>query len=102
MSNQHSHAIVPRDWLQDIAAQGPSKPDYWSACDQCERATAAAQDLITGETPPPEQVLYDEEIQKLWGIACHDDSIAGPSRQIRFARAIENAVLKQLGAKNEA
>jgi len=60
----------------------------------------AWDEMVKAAPPPPDQVLSDEEIQALWGLACHDDSIAGPSRQIRFARAIERAILKQLGAKN--
>ncbi|KVF08958.1 hypothetical protein WJ04_09000 [Burkholderia vietnamiensis] len=42
----------PRDevteFLSDVATQNPEKPDYWSACSQCERNIDRAQDLLDG------------------------------------------------------
>lgn len=87
MSQRQQYALVPRWWLEALAAQGPSKPDYWSACDQCERATGNAQDAL--DAPPPESVLTDEEIRQI----IQDQ---GPDNESGLARAIERAVLTRL------
>lgn len=36
-------------FIQDVAQQKPEKPDYWSACGQCERNISRAEDLIQGK-----------------------------------------------------
>lgn len=35
-----------REFVQRVAGQKPEKPDYWSACGQCERNISDAEDLL--------------------------------------------------------
>lgn len=42
-------AAQPEGWqefIQKVATQKPEKPDYWSACGQCERNASEAEDLL--------------------------------------------------------
>jgi hypothetical protein len=50
-----------REFITRVANQGPSKPDYWSTCAQCERNTSDAEDLLTAAPPPPAQPSADAE-----------------------------------------
>jgi hypothetical protein len=50
------------------------------------------------QTPVPPR-LTDADSQKMWDVACY--SIPGWSRHLTYARAIESAVRKQFGVKDE-
>lgn len=58
---------IPRgyfDFVKRISEQTPEKPDYWSACGQCDRNTDIAEDILEHT----EKSLYDvtqEELDKL-------------------------------------
>lgn len=43
-----------REFVQRVAKQKPEKPDYWSACGQCERNISDAEDLIASAPPAPQ------------------------------------------------
>jgi hypothetical protein len=43
-----------REFVQRVAGQKPEKPDYWSACGQCERNISDAEDLLASATPAPQ------------------------------------------------
>ena len=43
-----------REFLQRVAVQKPEKPDYWSACGQCERNSSDAEDLLASAPPAPQ------------------------------------------------
>lgn len=61
-----------REFVETVAKQRPEKPDYWSACGQCEHNISDAQDLLAAgpvhaalvadwkpvTTPPSESGLY--------------------------------------------
>ena len=43
-----------REFVQRVAGQKPEKPDYWSACGQCERNISDAEDLLASAPPAPQ------------------------------------------------
>lgn len=96
MTQRQQYAVVPRDWLESLAAQKPEKPDHWSSCSQCERATDSAQEFIA--RPPPDQVLSDDEMEGLYN-AWRDR--ANEVSYDDLMRDVERSVLQHLqGAKN--
>lgn len=52
---QPASVAAPAEWrefVSRVAAQGPSKPDYWSSCAQCERNASDAEDLLAAAPQP--------------------------------------------------
>ena len=51
---------IPEGWkefVQRVAKQKPEKPDYWSACGQCERNSNDAEDLLDAAQPADRHTL---------------------------------------------
>lgn len=69
------------EFIRDVAAQKPEKPDYWSACGQCERNAERAQDILEARAAlaptPTDKVSADEPL------------FADDSERDEFVRAVQ-------------
>ena len=49
LAEARREAAEAQAFLKELSVQVPEKPDYWSACGQCDRNIGEAQDLIEGK-----------------------------------------------------
>lgn len=93
MTQRQQYAVVPREPADEQIAAARDTDDFYTADVQMIYRAA-----IEAAPPPPEQVLEDSELMWHWSMTPQSGDMRVDLTE--FARRVERAVLKQLGAKN--